>query len=151
MHAHRRTAAMPALTQTSFRLGAEARQQPFDSLGCVPDWRTIRIQRTRVLHAPRGMALTAVKRPCPRISRRVLGHRVAYIYLCFCVRLAVIQITTEHGHLIIMCAWQDKYGVEPLVMVGDGATDLEARQPGGAELFIGYALTFSEIDNLLSD
>lgn len=23
-------------------------------------------------------------------------------------------------------------------MVGDGATDLEARQPGGAEIFIGY-------------
>ena len=24
-------------------------------------------------------------------------------------------------------------------MVGDGATDLEARQPGGADVFIGYA------------
>ena len=24
-------------------------------------------------------------------------------------------------------------------MVGDGATDLEARQAGGAELFVGYA------------
>ena len=23
-------------------------------------------------------------------------------------------------------------------MVGDGATDLEARQPGGADIFIGY-------------
>lgn len=25
-------------------------------------------------------------------------------------------------------------------MVGDGATDLEARQPGGADLFIGYGM-----------
>lgn len=33
---------------------------------------------------------------------------------------------------------QEKYGYNSLVMVGDGATDLEARQPGGAEIFIGY-------------
>ena len=33
---------------------------------------------------------------------------------------------------------QEKYGYKTLVMVGDGATDLEARQPGGAEMFIGY-------------
>ncbi len=33
---------------------------------------------------------------------------------------------------------QEKYGYRSLVMVGDGATDLEARQPGGAEIFIGY-------------
>jgi phosphoserine phosphatase len=26
----------------------------------------------------------------------------------------------------------------PMVMIGDGATDLEARMPGGADLFIGY-------------
>ncbi len=26
----------------------------------------------------------------------------------------------------------------PMVMIGDGATDLEARGPGGAEMFIGY-------------
>lgn len=25
-----------------------------------------------------------------------------------------------------------------MAMVGDGATDLEARQPGGAEIFVGY-------------
>lgn len=30
------------------------------------------------------------------------------------------------------------YGYQSVVMVGDGATDLEARQPGGAEIFIGY-------------
>ncbi len=28
-------------------------------------------------------------------------------------------------------------GYKSLVMVGDGATDLEARRPGGADLFIG--------------
>lgn len=28
-------------------------------------------------------------------------------------------------------------GLRRVVMVGDGATDLEARQPGGAEIFIG--------------
>ena len=26
----------------------------------------------------------------------------------------------------------------PMVMIGDGATDLEARMPGGADLFVGY-------------
>ncbi|KAI4374520.1 hypothetical protein MLD38_012504 [Melastoma candidum] len=30
-------------------------------------------------------------------------------------------------------------GYKSLVMIGDGATDLEARQPGGADLFICYA------------
>ncbi len=33
---------------------------------------------------------------------------------------------------------QERHGYKCLVMVGDGATDLEARQPGGAEIFIGY-------------
>ncbi|CAL8468467.1 g8007 [Coccomyxa elongata] len=33
---------------------------------------------------------------------------------------------------------KEKYGYSTLVMVGDGATDLEARQPGGADIFIGY-------------
>ncbi|KAJ1263300.1 hypothetical protein BS78_09G173000 [Paspalum vaginatum] len=31
------------------------------------------------------------------------------------------------------------YGYKTVVMIGDGATDLEARQPGGADLFICYA------------
>ncbi|KAG9439092.1 hypothetical protein H6P81_019257 [Aristolochia fimbriata] len=31
------------------------------------------------------------------------------------------------------------YGYQTLVMIGDGATDLEARKPGGADLFICYA------------
>ncbi|KAK9865484.1 hypothetical protein WJX84_011055 [Apatococcus fuscideae] len=30
------------------------------------------------------------------------------------------------------------HGCRRLVMIGDGATDLEARQPGGADMFIGY-------------
>lgn len=33
---------------------------------------------------------------------------------------------------------QEQHGFSRLVMVGDGATDLEARQPGGADIFIGY-------------
>ena len=33
---------------------------------------------------------------------------------------------------------QEKYDFRRLAMVGDGATDLEARQPGGADIFIGY-------------
>uniref|UniRef100_A0A0D9XUC3 phosphoserine phosphatase n=1 Tax=Leersia perrieri TaxID=77586 RepID=A0A0D9XUC3_9ORYZ len=40
--------------------------------------------------------------------------------------LAVQQIRQNHGY-------------KTLVMIGDGATDLEARQPGGADLFICYA------------
>ncbi len=43
-------------------------------------------------------------------------------------------------HVIRVCTFpvQEKYGFRCLVMVGDGATDLEARQPGGADIFIGY-------------
>jgi len=33
---------------------------------------------------------------------------------------------------------KEHFCVRSLVMVGDGATDLEARQPGGADLFIGF-------------
>eukprot|EP00850_Spirogloea_muscicola_P005067 SM000022S07281 [mRNA] locus=s22:901995:903395:- [translate_table: standard] len=41
-------------------------------------------------------------------------------------KAAVIErIKREHGHKL-------------LVMMGDGATDLEAHRPGGADLFIGY-------------
>ena len=32
---------------------------------------------------------------------------------------------------------QKKYGYERIVMVGDGATDLEARTPDAASIFIG--------------
>ncbi len=32
---------------------------------------------------------------------------------------------------------QAMYGYETIVMVGDGATDLEARRPGAADMFIG--------------
>ncbi|KAJ1276497.1 hypothetical protein BS78_05G219200 [Paspalum vaginatum] len=39
---------------------------------------------------------------------------------------AVQQIKKDHGY-------------KAVVMIGDGATDLEARQPGGADLFICYA------------
>ncbi|PAN16118.1 hypothetical protein GQ55_3G036700 [Panicum hallii var. hallii] len=34
---------------------------------------------------------------------------------------------------------KQNHGYKTVVMVGDGATDLEARQPGGADLFICYA------------
>ena len=33
---------------------------------------------------------------------------------------------------------QKKFGYEKIVMVGDGATDAEARRPGGADIFIGW-------------
>lgn len=33
---------------------------------------------------------------------------------------------------------KQKCGYNKLVMIGDGATDLEARQPGGAEIFVCY-------------
>ncbi|TVU03422.1 hypothetical protein EJB05_51048, partial [Eragrostis curvula] len=39
---------------------------------------------------------------------------------------AVQQIRQDHGY-------------NTIIMIGDGATDLEARQPGGADLFICYA------------
>ncbi|RCV39173.1 hypothetical protein SETIT_8G202200v2 [Setaria italica] len=34
---------------------------------------------------------------------------------------------------------KQNYGYKTVIMIGDGATDLEARQPGGADLFICYA------------
>jgi hypothetical protein len=40
---------------------------------------------------------------------------------------------------------QAKHGLSSMVMIGDGATDLEARQPGGADLFIGCAVTMLEV------
>ena len=33
-------------------------------------------------------------------------------------------------------------GAKVLVMVGDGATDLEAKQDGGADMFVGYVKLF---------
>lgn len=39
------------------------------------------------------------------------------------------------------------HSLETMVMIGDGATDLEARQPGGADLFIGYGGTVAR-DNV---
>ena len=36
---------------------------------------------------------------------------------------------------------QAQHGFKELVAIGDGATDLEARQPGGADIFIGCALS----------
>lgn len=38
----------------------------------------------------------------------------------------------------VCLARQTRYGYAPLAMVGDGATDAEARQPGGADIFIGF-------------
>lgn len=35
-------------------------------------------------------------------------------------------------------AIKGEHGFSSVVMVGDGATDAEARQPGGADLFVGY-------------
>ena len=34
-----------------------------------------------------------------------------------------------------------QFGIKTIVMVGDGATDAEAKQPGGADAFIGYGGT----------
>lgn len=39
--------------------------------------------------------------------------------------------------LRLPCVAQARYGYERIVMVGDGATDLEARQPDAANIFIG--------------
>lgn len=36
---------------------------------------------------------------------------------------------------------KENWGLKTIVMVGDGATDAEAKKPGGADLFIGYGGT----------
>ncbi|XP_044477175.1 phosphoserine phosphatase, chloroplastic-like [Mangifera indica] len=43
------------------------------------------------------------------------------------------------GKAIAVQQIKKAYGYKTLVMIGDGATDLEARQPGGADIFICYA------------
>lgn len=42
------------------------------------------------------------------------------------------------GHTVrVYVVMQAQHTYSPLVMIGDGATDLEAKQEGGADLFIG--------------
>lgn len=54
----------------------------------------------------------------------------AYIY--------IVKVVSYRAHcLTSVCALQSQFGFESMVMIGDGATDLEARQPGGADIFIG--------------
>ena len=43
------------------------------------------------------------------------------------------------------CTWQERHGCQSLVMIGDGATDLEAREKGGADMFIGYAISLAQM------
>lgn len=43
------------------------------------------------------------------------------------------------------CTWQERHGCQSLVMIGDGATDLEAREKGGADMFIGYATSLAQM------
>lgn len=42
------------------------------------------------------------------------------------------------GKAIAIEKLKKEHGYTKLVMVGDGATDLEARRPGGADMFVGY-------------
>lgn len=49
------------------------------------------------------------------------------------------EFTSRSGGKAEACKFlKQQFGYERVVMVGDGATDLEARQPGGAEIFICY-------------
>ena len=49
------------------------------------------------------------------------------------------EFTSRSGGKADACkALKAKFGFKTVVMVGDGATDLEARQPGGADIFICY-------------
>lgn len=42
------------------------------------------------------------------------------------------------GKAVVVQHIRQKCGYKTLAMIGDGATDLEARQPGGADIFICY-------------
>uniref|UniRef100_A0A061S231 phosphoserine phosphatase n=1 Tax=Tetraselmis sp. GSL018 TaxID=582737 RepID=A0A061S231_9CHLO len=44
----------------------------------------------------------------------------------------------SRGKPAALAAIKERHGIKSIVMVGDGATDLEARQEGIADLFIGY-------------
>ena len=55
--------------------------------------------------------------------------------ICKLTCLAIKQIA---GHIVrVHVVMQAQHNFSPLVMIGDGATDLEAKQEGGADLFIG--------------
>ena len=44
----------------------------------------------------------------------------------------------DGGKAEVMRALKARHGYAPLVMVGDGATDLQARAPGAADVMLGY-------------
>lgn len=49
------------------------------------------------------------------------------------------EFTSRTGGKAEACkALRAAHGYKCVVMVGDGATDMEARQPGGAEIFVCY-------------
>ena len=55
-----------------------------------------------------------------------------------CDNVTLLQRATHAEHCDPIVTMQAQHHYSPLIMVGDGATDLEARQEGGADLFIGY-------------
>lgn len=65
-----------------------------------------------------------------------LGSAVGVVQWCCPLSSRFPAILTRGIFSITTCP-QEKHGLSSLVMIGDGATDLEARQPGGADLFIG--------------
>lgn len=61
-------------------------------------------------------------------------HSVLAIQLASAALQGLYFLLLEHDN----CAWlQKEFGCSKMVMVGDGATDLEARRDGGADIFIG--------------
>ena len=60
-------------------------------------------------------------------------HIVCACMICCQQWVAICQCLP----VMFVCLPQAQHGYSPMVMVGDGATDAEARQPGGADLFIG--------------
>lgn len=48
-------------------------------------------------------------------------------------------LTTAHGKADVVAAWKKAHGLQRVVMIGDGMSDIAARAPGAADAVIAYA------------
>jgi hypothetical protein len=66
----------------------------------------------------------------------------SYIYTCLTSEVYNTQASCCQYMCECLCLLllQEKWGYEKIIMVGDGATDMEARLEGAASLFIGWVM-----------
>jgi hypothetical protein len=106
-------------------------------------------QTNRTLHS--AAALLPLQASCTRVQQlqanRLTYRAAAYSSFPHAIQLSDFNSCCNlHSHncccrvvldLCLCCLKQAKYGYQRIVAVGDGATDMEARQPDAANIFIG--------------